>query len=153
MPKKRSKSDMRRRREKRRRQHVAARSCRRPSSDLALGDVSRGARARAVEDVVEGTWALPPGRGGGGVRGVLTHPSARAQSTWTHAIGRPRARSTLSSELEPPALDTSSSVRFERAITDLTSIHTARSLELSGQACQTSDLALTNSGARHRPRA
>ena len=49
--------------------------------DLALSGVPPGGRARGVEDGVKGTCALPPRRGGGGVRGVRTHPSAHAPYT------------------------------------------------------------------------
>ena len=50
--------------------------------DLALGDVSPGVQAFVIEDVVEETCALPPGRGRAGTGGVLRpkHPSAHAQT-------------------------------------------------------------------------
>ena len=70
-----------------------------------------------------------------------------------HTKQKQRARSTSSSELEPPAFDTSVVVRFERTIAVLTSMHTARAIKSSGQACQTSNLTLTNSRSAHRPRA
>ena len=43
-----------------------------------------------------------------------------------HTRQEQRARSTSSSELEPPAVDTSVAVRFERTIAGLMIIHTAR---------------------------
>ena len=39
---------------------LAAASSPAPLVDLALGDASTGARAHAVADAVESTWALPP---------------------------------------------------------------------------------------------
>ena len=69
-----------------------------------------------------------------------------------HTKQEQRARSTSSSELEPKAFDSSIAVRFERTIAGLTSIDTARAIESSEQACQTSNLALTHSRAGHRPR-
>ena len=51
-----------------------------PVVGLALGTAAPTFPVRAVEDAVESTWVLPPGREGGGVRALLTHPSARAQS-------------------------------------------------------------------------
>ena len=49
--------------------------------DLALGAAALGAPAYAVEDVVEGTCALPPPEGERKGKGVRLHPFALVRST------------------------------------------------------------------------
>ena len=53
--------------------------------DLALDEVPPGAQARAIEDVVEGTCALPAQRRRGRIGGVLEHPSMHHAKANSHS--------------------------------------------------------------------
>ena len=62
--------------------------------DLALGAAALGAPAYAVEDVMEGTCALPPPEGERKGKGVRLHPFALVRST--------RLQHSLSTKQSPP---------------------------------------------------
>ena len=88
--------------------------------DLALGAELLGTPAHAVEDVVEGTCALPPRRGRGRVKGCIYTPFALAR--------RPRSQRSLSTARAlalPPAAETEvvQNLRVEARLTSHWALH------------------------------